>query len=415
MQRNIKLFPIYKLFSYDVLFYYAISILYLTGVKNFNLSQIALISSVYYLSSIISQIPASIVADKIGLRNSMIIGNILCMIWGLFYLIVPSFNIVLIGEVVQAFGFALKGVSESPFLYSSLKKLNKTSEFAKIESKGSSLYFVVEAIASIVAGYLYFINPHLPMIFASSCFLIATIFAFYMNPFATKKNDTKTTKERFSEMASGFKFIFKSKRLHALLIFACMFSGLMSLSILYIKTFLNDINVSSTLFGYIFAIASVASAIGAIIQDKIEKSFRNKTLSTISIIYIVAFVLIGIFSLLLKNSSVLLWIGVIVFLIQSLIKGAYRIIMKEYVSRYTTSSIRPKLMSIYYLAESFGSTLLMFVASRTIDLAPIGISYCIFGLCMFIIIILILNYMKPRVGLDPKKYSKNDRIDLQED
>ncbi len=122
MQRNIKLFPVYKLFSYDILFYYAISILYLTGTKGFSLSQVALVSSVYSLSSILSQVPASIVADKIGLRNSMILGNILCMLWGLFYLIAPAFSFILIAEVLLAFGFALKGVSESPFLYSTLKK-----------------------------------------------------------------------------------------------------------------------------------------------------------------------------------------------------------------------------------------------------------------------------------------------------
>lgn len=415
MQRNIKLFPVYKLFSYDILFYYAISILYLTGTKGFSLSQVALISSVYSLAGIASQIPASIVADKIGLRNSMIVGNILCMLWGLFYLTVPSFSIILIGEVVQAFGFALKGASESPFIYSSLKKVGKVSEFANVESKGSSLYFIVEALASILAGYLYFINPYLPIIFATTCSLIAVVLAYYMKPIKSQEKEKRTTKERFTEMFDGFKFIFKSKRLHALLIFACVFYGILSLANLYIKTFLNGIRVSSTLFGYIFAAASVASALGSMIQDKIKKRHRNKTLTTISITYITSFIIIGLFSLIFKNYYVLLTIGIIVFMAQSLMKGSYRIIIKEYVSRYTTSKIRSKLMSIYYLAESFGSTILMFIASKTIDLVTIGVSYCIFGFSLFIVMILILDYMNSRVGLDPTTYSKNDRMDLQEE
>ena len=240
MQRNVKLFPIYKLFSYDILFYYAISILYLTGVKGFSVSQVALLSSIYSFTAIISQIPASIVADKIGLKNSMIIGNIFIMIWGIFYLVVPTFNIFLIGDIFCAFGFALKGVSESPFIYSTLKKIGKVTDFAKVESKGSSLYFIVEAIASIIAGYLYFINPYLPLIFACTCSLIAVILAFYMKPIKALARDIRTTKERFAEMFGGFKFIFESKRLHALLIFACIFYGVLSLSNLYIKTFLNE-------------------------------------------------------------------------------------------------------------------------------------------------------------------------------
>lgn len=415
MQRNIKLFPVYKLFSYDILFYYAISVLFFTSVKGFSLSQIALLSSIYSCAAILSQIPAAIVADRIGLRNSMIVGNILIMVWGLFYIAVPTFNIIIFGDIFCAFGFALKGTSESPFLYSTLKKSGRLSEFAKVESKGSSLYFIVEAIASIVAGYLYFINPYLPIIFSTICALIATVLAFYMKPIKTQAKDKQTTKERFKEMFGGFKFIFKSKRLHAILMFACVFYGVLSLSNLYIKTLFNDINVSSTLLGYIFAIASIASAIGSVVQDKIERKHRNKTLTALSITYIASFVIIGLFAIIFKSYYVLLTVGVIVFLIQSLIRGAYRIIIKEYVSRYTTSSIRSKLMSIYYLAESFGSTLLMFIASKTIDLASIGVSYCIFGFALFIVIILILNYMNSRVGLDPSKYNKSDRMDLQEE
>lgn len=414
MQNNVKLFPIYKLFSYDVLFYYAVSILFLTGAKGFTVSQAALLSSIYSFAAILSQVPASIVADKIGLRTSMIVGNILIVIWALFYLTIPTFSIIIIGEFFCAFGFALKGVSESPFIYSTLKKLNRTSEFSKVESKGSSLYFIVEAVASIVAGYLYFINPYLPMVFSAICSLTAAVLAFYMKPIKAVVKELQTTREKFTELINGFKFIFKSKRLHAILIFACVFYGVLSLSNIYIKSFLNDIHVPSTIFGYIFAIASVAAAVGSMVQDKIEKKHRNKTLTAISIAYISGFIVLGVISLIFTNYYVLLTFGVIVFLIQSLIKGAYRIIMKEYVSRYTTSSIRTKLMSIYYLAESFGSSLLLFIASKTIDLVPIGISYTIFGLSLFIIMLLILTYMNPRMGLDPSKYGKNDRMDLQE-
>ena len=414
MQKNIKLFPFYKLFSYDNLFYYAVSILYLTGAKGFSLSQVALLSSIYSLVAIISQIPASIIADRIGLRNSMLFGNILCMLWGIFYIIFPTFPMFIIAELFSGFGFALKGVSESPFLYSSLKKMGEISKFAKIESKGSTYYFTIEAIASVVAGYLYFINPYLPLIFATTCWLAATIIAFYMEPIKTNPKDKQTITERFNDMTHGFKFIFKSKRLQALLLFACTFYGILALANLYIKTYLNDIQVSSTAFGYIFAIASVAAAIGAAVQGKIEKRHRNKTLTTVSLIFISSYLVIGLSYLLFKNYKVLLIVGVIVYLVQSFIKGAYRIIIKEYVSRYTTSAIRSKLMSIYYLSENLGSTILLFVASKTIDSLSIGTSYCIFGFILFVILILILNHMSTRVGLSPDKYTKSDRLDLEE-
>lgn len=414
MKRNIKLFPIYKLFSYDILFYYSISILYLTGIKHYTLSQVALASSIQAVAAVIWKIPASIITDRIGYKSSMVIGNISRLVWCFIYIVAPSFYIVLIAEFLYAFGTSLRSASETPLIYSSLVKENMTSEYSKVEGRGSSYYFIAEAIASITAGYLYHINVYLPLILASICSLVATILAILMKKIPTFNASIPTGKERVQDILHGFKFIFKSKRLHALFLFAAVFKGIIALGNLYIKSFLNDINVSSTLFGYIFALASIASAIGSIVPDKIKSKYKNKTLSVISISFLLSFIIIGICSLIFKSFYILLSIGIVIFLLQTFIRGAYRIIVKEYATRYTTTSIRSKLMSIYYLIECLGSAVLTFIASETIDLIPIGLSYCIFGILLLIIVCLILSYMNKRIGLEPEKYTPSDRMDLQE-
>ena len=414
MERNVKLFPIYKLFSYDTLFFYAISILFYTTTKGFSLSQVALVTTVYSVSCIVAQIPCAIITDKIGLRNSMIIGNILCMIWGIFYILCSNFNVFVLGEVFSGFGFSLKGVAETPFLYSSLKKLNRVSDHSKIEGKGSSFYYLIEAIASIVAGYLFTINAYLPVIFALTCYLISTIIAFYMKPIKTSNHEKLTPREHLRETFDGFKYILKSKRLHGLFLFSMIFFGTLSLGHLYIKTYFNDINLPSEMFGYVFAAASVASAFGSAIQHKVEAHRKNKTLASLAISYIVSFVIIGICSLMIKDYTVLVVIGIGVFIHQSRLSGNYYIIMKTYISRYTTSAVRTKIMSVYNLVNNIGKTVILLIASYTIDLVPTGISYVVFGITLFIVFILILNYMSSRVGLDPSKYTKRDRFDLED-
>lgn len=414
MEKNIKIFPIYKLFSYDILFYYAISILYLNGVKAISLSEIALLSSIYSICAILAQIPAALLTDKIGLKKSMVLGNLCCLLWGIIYLTAPSFKILLFGDIACAFGFALKGTSESPFIYSSLKRLGRVSDFSKIEGKGSSLYFIAEAIACIVAGYLFNINVYLPIIFSCICILAATILAFYTKPIKNLKAGTLTPAERKDELIGGFKFIFKSKRLHALLVFSALFYGILSLSNIYIKTFLNNLEISSTLFGYIFAAASIFASIGSLAQDKIANKLRNQTLATLSLIFVSTFVLLGVVSLLTENFSILIVTAIIIYMLQMFIRGGYRIIAKNYISNYTTSTIRSKLMSIYYLCENFGSAALLFITSSLLDTVPIGLIYTLSGFVLSVAILIILNYMEPRVGLKPEQYGKSDRMDLQE-
>lgn len=52
-RKNIALYKKYKTFSYDFLFYYAISVLYLTITKGFSMSQVMYISSFYSIFCIV--------------------------------------------------------------------------------------------------------------------------------------------------------------------------------------------------------------------------------------------------------------------------------------------------------------------------------------------------------------------------
>jgi len=408
--RNIKLFPIYKLFAYDLLFYYAISMLFLHNVKGISISQILLLSSLYSAFQMIFQIPVTFIVDKIGYKKCIILGNILCTTGALTYIIAPSFLTIMTGDIQMALGFAIKSVSESPFLYTIMKKEKIENESAKVEAKGSSLYFYIEAFASIVSGYLYIVNPYIPIVLCALAMLTATILAFKFDDstISRSKDDTVTSSEYFSDMKHGFKFIFRSERLKALLLFACLFAGMVSVAGNFSKAFLTDINISSMTFGIITSLLSIISAIGSSYQDKFQSKRKKKTLSYISIIYIGVFFFVGIPHLIGFNSKILLLIAFCVFALQNFFKGSYRVIMKKYLNNFTSSSIRPKIMSVYYLCEMFGTFILLFMASKFLEISNIGIAYIIFGVAFLLVILCILEYMRSRLGLKPEQYNERD-------
>ena len=75
---NTKLFPIYKMFSWDLLFYYSIIYLFLTQAKNFSASEVLLAESFFTASCLFLQIPIGLLVDKFGKKNSLVFANI-CM------------------------------------------------------------------------------------------------------------------------------------------------------------------------------------------------------------------------------------------------------------------------------------------------------------------------------------------------
>ena len=269
------------MFAYDLMFYYAIQMLFLHNVKGISIPEILLLSSLYSAFQMIFQIPVTLVVDKIGYKKCIVTGNIFCTTAILTYMIAPSFHIVMLGDFQIALGFALKSVSESPFLFTVMKKEKIENDSAKIEAKGSALYFYVEAFASILSGYLYAINPYIPIVLCTLAMLTATILSFKFDDSTVAKNkaDELSSSEYFSDMKRGFKFIFKSERLKALLVFACIFAGVVSVAGNFSKAFLTDINISSVTFGIITSLLSIISAIGSSYQDKFHNKRKKKTLS----------------------------------------------------------------------------------------------------------------------------------------
>lgn len=408
--RNVKLFPIYKLFAYDLMFYYAIQMLFLHNVKGISISKILLLSSFYSAFQMIFQIPVTLVVDKIGYKKCIITGNIFCTTGILTYILAPSFLTIMLGDLQMALGFALKSVSESPFLFTVMKKEKIENESAKVEAKGSSLYFYVEAFASILSGYLYAVNPYIPIILCALAMLTSTILSFKFDDSQINKTNSENLsgKAYFADMKHGFKFIFKSERLKSLLLFACVFAGIAAVARNFSKAFLTDINISSVTFGIITSILSIISAIGSSYQDKFQNKRKKKTLSYLSIIYIGVFLFVGIPHLIGFDKKILLSIGFFVFALQYFFNGSYRIIMKKYLNNFTTSTIRPKIMSVYYLCEMLGTFILLFLASRFLEISSISIAYIVFGVLFLLAILTILDYMKPRLGLKPEQYNEKD-------
>ena len=68
---NMKLFPIYKALSWDLLFYYTINFLFLTQIKKISASDIVLTDSFYALFVMILQIPINIIIAFLGKKKEL--------------------------------------------------------------------------------------------------------------------------------------------------------------------------------------------------------------------------------------------------------------------------------------------------------------------------------------------------------
>lgn len=411
-KRNLKLYPLYKMLSWDLLFYYAISLLFLTDQKNLSASEVLFADSFYLLFKSIFQIPSIVLIDKIGKRNSVIFANVCISIYVLLVIGCTGLGIYILANIILSFGYVVKGTCESNILYDSIPNSDsKRKIFAKLDGKGTSLYYIFDSVTAIASGFLYSINAYIPMII---CLIISILSIVLSYLFEHTNLDNKIEEEYVTpasylkDIFSAFKYILHSRRLRALILFNAIFAGLFPLLSTYRRSIYNDLNIPSEYIGIIFAVFGVIAGISSSRANKIHKKHKNKTLSFLGLPTTFSIILSGIFVALDFPFYFMIFMVLLSFAVQYINKGPYYTLIKQYLSSFSTSDMRIKIDSAKTLIEGIVGAILSFIGSFFLEITSTANACILIGCISTLGILFILEYMRTRVGLKPEEYSKRD-------
>ena len=170
---NRQLYPVYKMFSWDLLFHSAIIFIYLTTVKELSIAEVFLLDACYTGFKCIMQFPAVIIVDRLGKKKSLVFANSLVSMYVLLLILPSNFIILVAANFIEAIGFVIKGLSESNLLYDCTPQSEyRSKHFNRLDSKGASFFYALDAVGCLATGFLYTINPYIPMyICLSFCYL----------------------------------------------------------------------------------------------------------------------------------------------------------------------------------------------------------------------------------------------------
>lgn len=399
-KKNIKIFPIYKMISWDLLFYFPIIFLFLTKVKGFDPSQVLFADAFYTLSNTFWQLPITSVVDRIGKKNCLIIGNVLYSLSILAMIFMQNFYELLIIQFVYALGYSIKGICESNILYDSLPTGKKRGKiFSLIDGKSSSYFYLFDAIASIIAGFSFVINGYIPMILCFICCVISTIISFKFRHTNIIEENVETVKLRayIGQLKETFTFFIKSKRLRSLIIFNSIFIGLIFGIVNLRSSMLSEMQVPDYYYGIIFAILQFVASITSRQTDKIQNQFKNRTLTYLAIPVTISCILIGfIGSDPLSKSSLILII--LLYMIQYAIKGPYQALMNRYLNNFTNRKIRPKIAAFKNLTANLFTAIISMLCAIMLGFTTTANTFIVVGCITTIFIVLLLDYMRDKVG-----------------
>ena len=408
---NAMLYPIYKAFSWDLLCFYSVEFLFYTITKGLSASQALMVTSFYIMLKMICQIPAVAISDYLGKRKSIILGNVLLIIHIITLMLAPDFKWIIFSNIFCALGYDLKAITEGNLLYDSVATRGGDGIYTQIDSKGATGYYIIDTILAIIAGYLFVINNYLPFCICLFFLIISLIISFGLKEIYA----TPTRKERFSKFLKGyssnivdsFKFIKKSKRIRSYIIFAAVFYGLIKIINTYRSDLLTDIGVTAEQFSMIYAILSLTAAFSASQSKKVQKYLKNKTLTAISLTYIISVILIASIALIVTNNIALPLVLVFFILIRTCDSQWY-VTQYTYLRNFTTQKSRSKISFTYEMIVGFFASILSLIGAAILDGLGVKSAMLLIGLSFLAIMTVVLDYMRTRIGLKPKEYTKDD-------
>lgn len=412
---NMKLYPIYKMIGLDWIFYYGVRVLFLTQVKNISPADIVLSGTFYAFCYILFQIPNTIILEKIGKKNSIVLGQFLNLISMTIILLCPNFIWLLVAQGISAIGFGIKGIAESNFLNVSLPRVKRKGEiFSKIDSRGYSKFCFIGATSVLISGFLYATNPYIPICLCMASNLLALITAmnFVDIEKATKQEEKKELKEEakilISDLKSGFKFIFQSKRLRTLLLMLGIWWGIIDTFATYQETLLKELQIPSYYIGFMLAGFQMLVGIFSTKSIKFNKKYKNHSLTYIGLLLTLGSVILGVATILKIPFEIQLMVITVIFIVRAYAKGLYQVLKKRYMNNFADSKILPKIYSVNGIMTNIGKMIIGIIASSILKTTNISNALLILGIiCTFIVIVLAI-YSKSRLGLKPEEYNKKD-------
>jgi MFS family permease len=254
------------------------------------LAQLTLVEAIIQGSQLFLELPTGALADLWGKRTTVLLGYLISITAGIAYALSRSFDSFLIYALLAGLGAALISGAREAWLYDSLKAADRENDYSKVTSKGSLIFQIGIAVATISGGVLGSVNILYPIIANVLAIAVtATIFFFAKEP----KIDTEvfTLKNYLRQTRMGLAEIKKSSHVLAISLFYIGVGGISwAAMMVFNATLMTQTGFSALEFGITLASIRILNSVILFTALKYNRLFNpQKPFLFISLIMLVSY------------------------------------------------------------------------------------------------------------------------------
>jgi predicted MFS family arabinose efflux permease len=299
-QKQLQLFRIFFLFHRSA--FSIFGIVYASRLINefgFNNQQLMSLELIFCISSLVFEIPTGIMADKLGHKNSVVLGSFCWFASTLICIQGNTYNMLVVSELVAALAYAFISGALDAWLGA---RFTNDTDYSEYKRRNNHECRILMLILTVSSGYItQYWGYSIPYYIATGMFLIAFGLSFWLE----KVKVCKLKKE--VKVKDSIKYYFSEPKLISLAFLGMTSTLWLSpVMMLWAPLFTKDLGYSQSWLGIIAGMLSIGAVIGGYLELKFKKQLSTNSMKTEIILQVLTGLSIIILSLNLKHNIVII-------------------------------------------------------------------------------------------------------------
>lgn len=251
-------------YGYTALAFFGITSLWVIFLQQRGLSlvQIGLCESIFHLTSLISEVPSGMLADRFGYKTVLIGGRVAAVVHALIMLTAHSFWWFALGFVLQAWAYNLQSGTIEALLYDSLEPSQANAQFPKVTKNMNLTIELADTLGVLLAGWL--IHGHLALTYwlYGLAALIAIVVILALHEPRQRRSTTTQNDSIWQVARAAWHWLRQLPRLRQLMIFHALFSAIGTTYYYYFQTVMTSHGFSGPLISGILVATAILNVSG---------------------------------------------------------------------------------------------------------------------------------------------------------
>lgn len=175
LRRNLPLYYLYILFRRSHL-WLPTYVIFFQEVRGFSLMQIALLDSIFWLTTALSEVPTGIIADRWGRKLSMILGLALYSVAMLACATLEGFFGIAVAYFIWGIALTLTSGADEAIVYDTVDAMGRGVEYPRVVARAELLTITAGMFGGLLGGLLAAVDLALPF-FLSTLFGVVALVA----------------------------------------------------------------------------------------------------------------------------------------------------------------------------------------------------------------------------------------------